>query len=54
MRYCTGDTYGPLVDTHAPAPGAAANGVLPPFWALSMLVGAPPAGVPATPVPPPA
>ena len=53
VRYCTGDTYGLLVDTHAPAPGAAANGVTPPFWALSMLVGSPAAGVPATPVPPP-
>lgn len=53
VHYCTADTYGLLVDTQAPAPGAAANGVVPPFWTTAMLVGPPSGGVPAIAVPAP-
>lgn len=50
IAVCESNTFGLLVDTQAPAPGAAPNGYLPPFWSVGMLNGAPSAGVPAMPV----
>ena len=47
---CESNTFGLLVDTQAPAPGAAPNGFLPPFFSVGMLDGPPSGGVPAVPV----
>ena len=47
------NTFALLVDTTAPAPNAAPNGVLPPFWSTNMLKGPPSSGVPVIPIPAP-